>query len=368
MRPITKRRITAIVGTVGIPAQYGGFETLAENLVRYHHDVCLEGQIVVYCSSRGNSARIPHHLGAVLRYMPLNANGPMSVLYDAVSLMAAAWSGADVILLLGVSGAFALPILRVFSRAKIVTNVDGLEWKRAKWTGFARWWLKQSERWAVSFSHVVIADNAAIAEHIERTYCREPIVIAYGGDHAVEVEARPLIGVKLPERYALALCRIEPENNVEMILNAFEQLGDMPLVFVGNWSNSTFGQEMRRRYGNIAHLQLLDPIYEPAILRTIRGNAALYVHGHSAGGTNPSLVEMMHFGITVLAFDCVYNRFTTGGEALFFRGTDELKKTIETLTREQCEAVGAAMLRLARERYTWQAIGREYFRLLSQCH
>jgi glycosyltransferase involved in cell wall biosynthesis len=354
----------AILGTVGVPAAYGGFETLAENLVRFHELNHLPGRLAVYCSADTYPDRPHSFLGAELRYVALNANGVSSIPYDIVSLFSAARRGSDVILLLGVSGALALPLVRLFSRARVVTNIDGIEWKREKWKGLARWFLRFSEQMAVRFSHEVIADNAGIAEHVVQSYRRDCHVIAYGGDHAVEIPAQHHDGLKLPLRYALALCRIEPENNVTMILEAFAANSDMPLVFVGNWNKSQFGRSLRQRYAQTAHLYLLDPIYDLGVLRTLRGNAAIYVHGHSAGGTNPSLVEMMHFGIPVLAYDCVFNRHTTDNKALWFKDADSLGDAVSSLEPERMSHVGIEMKRIAQERYTWQAVGQAYFKLL----
>jgi glycosyltransferase involved in cell wall biosynthesis len=357
-------RTIAIVGTVGIPASYGGFETLVESLARWHDASNLSSRLVVYCSSKSYIERPHTYLGAELRYVALKANGVSSVLYDIVSLFSAVRRGCDVLLVLGVSGAIALPFIRLVSRCRIVTNIDGIEWKRKKWKGLSSWFLRVSEQIAVRFSHEVIADNGGIARHVADTYRRDCRVIAYGGDHAILAPARPYEGEALPTRYALALCRIEPENNVAMILEAFARNSAMPLVFVGNWNNSQFGRSLKQRFGDVRHLRLLDPIYDPGILRTIRGNSALYIHGHSAGGTNPSLVEMMHFGVPVMAYDCTYNRFTTDEKALFFKDADELVGTQHALTPLVAEAVGAEMRRIANQRYTWEKIGGEYFRLL----
>ncbi|NCC04914.1 MAG: glycosyltransferase family 1 protein [Proteobacteria bacterium] len=338
----------AIVGTVGIPASYGGFETLAENLASFHQTERLPGRLVVYCSARAYPDRSASCHGAELCYVKLDANGVASILYDMVCLFSAAVRRSDVILLLGVSGAIALPLLRLFSRTRLVTNIDGLEWKRAKWSGPARWFLRFSERLAVRFSHEVISDNAAIAEHVADSYGRSCHVIAYGGDHAVSVPIRPFEGQPLPERFALALCRIEPENNVAMILDAFSRQSSMPLAFIGNWENSEYGQDLRQRYGASPQLHLLDPIYDLGVLRGLRERAALYIHGHSAGGTNPSLVEMMHFGKPVLAFDCIFNRYTTDGKAFFFRDEIELQRLIETLDPDRAEQAAGKNMRLVR--------------------
>lgn len=352
------------MGTVGIPANYGGFETLAENIARYHQMNRLPGILTVYCSAPNYNQRPRTYLGAELRYLPFRANGISSIVYDAFSLISAIWHRSDVILLLGVSGAIALPLVRLVSRARVVTNVDGIEWKRQKWQGAAKWFLRLSESIAVRFSHEIIADNGGIAEYVAEHYGRRCEVVAYGGDHATSVSPSATDFGGLPARYALALCRIEPENNVEMILEAFSRQAELPLVFVGNWSNSAYGVELRQRYGAEANLLLLDPVYEPAMLRAIRNKAVLYVHGHSAGGTNPSLVEMMHFGVPVLAFDCVFNRFTTAENALYFDDSHALCAAMDALTPEKSLEIGAYMGRLASERYTWNVVGKEYFRIM----
>ncbi|RYG39215.1 MAG: DUF1972 domain-containing protein [Burkholderiales bacterium] len=363
-RPVTEHRKfrIAIVGTVGLPAAYSGFETLAEHLVRYNEDHDLPVDVAVYCSARHFKKRPNHYRGAEMRYLRLDANNASSIAYDALSMASAIRHGVDAILLLGVSGAVALPLVRVFSKAKVVTNIDGIEWRRDKWRGIAKWVLRHSEYLAVRWSHHVVADNAAIVDYVAETYGRKSAMIAYGGDHAIAVEGAPYPG--LPPQYALALCRIEPENNIQMILEAFADNPHVPLVFIGNWMRSEFGRELKARYGDNPSLRLLDPIYDVASLRTIREGARFYVHGHSAGGTNPSLVEMMHFGKTTAAFDCVFNRETTDNQALFFANAEELRAIMARSMTQDDASCGEAMLHLARERYTWARVGEAYFALL----
>lgn len=356
----------SILGTVGIPASYGGFETLVENLARFHQANRLPNKLVVYCSAKSYPAQQKSCYRAELRYVRLNANGVSSIAYDIASLISSVWHRSDVILLLGVSGAIALPLIRLVSRARIVTNIDGIEWRRDKWRGLARWFLRLSERIAVRFSHEVIADNGGIAAYVSETYGKQCHVIAYGGDHAIQATPFQYVGEQLPESYALALCRIEPENNVALILEAFARQPSMPLVFVGNWNNSEFGRELRERFGGVKTLYLLDPIYELGVLHTLRSKATIYVHGHSAGGTNPSLVEMMHFGLPVLAYDCVFNRYTTDDQALWFNDAESLLAAITSLTSEIAKQTGLDMKRIAEDRYTWRHIGEAYFRLLLQ--
>lgn len=354
-----------IVGCAGIPAAYGGFETLAENLVLHRERRGLSVDLTVICSGRGAGAGNPHSFhGTRLRYLPLSANGISSIAYDVFSLAMAVWSRADAVLVLGVSGAIALPIVRCLGRVRVVTNIDGIEWRRAKWGRLARGFLRFSEWLAVRFSHLVVADNPGVAEHVERCYGVHCAVIAYGGDHAIDTEGRPYPAV-LPERYALALCRIEPENNVEMILEAFSRGSWLPLVFVGNWTASAFGRDIRTRYRDCKHLVLLDPEYDQALLKTLRSGASLYVHGHSAGGTNPSLVEMMHFGVAVVAFDCVFNRYTTHNMALYFADAGQLTDVVARLSATDAQHIGACMRDIAVRHFTWNQIGEEYFRVLT---
>ncbi|CAN0598401.1 unnamed protein product, partial [Laminaria digitata] len=166
------------------------------------------GSLVVYCSARSYPERPPRFLGARLRYVDLPANGALSVLYDVVCIFSAIFRRNAVILLFGVSGAIALPFVRLFSRVQVVTNVDGIEWKREKWSFLARSFLRFSEFLAVRFSSEIVADNQGIAEHIQRNYGRSCRYIAYGGDHALLSEPQAYSRQALPLHYSLAVCRV----------------------------------------------------------------------------------------------------------------------------------------------------------------
>ena len=354
----------AIIGTVGLPANYGGFETLVENLVKYHYAASLPDQITVYCSSKSYSSMEEFFLSARLRYVWLHANGAQSIVYDITSLISAVFHRNDVILLLGVSGAIALPFVRFFSSVRIITNIDGIEWRRDKWQGWAKLFLRFSEKMAVRFSHEVIADNGAIAKYVKHTYGVDSHVIAYGGDHAVAVEATALDEYELPESYVFSVCRIEPENNVHMVLGAFAGLNSQALVIVGNWDSSEYGRVLRDKYGSCGNLFLLDPIYDLGKLKTLRQHATFYVHGHSAGGTNPSLVEAMHFGRPVLAFDCNFNRCTTEDKAYYFNTAQQLQNLMGSVGFENAKRVGLDMLEIAQRCYNWHIVAQQYFTLL----
>lgn len=361
---MTPRLVVSIVGTKGVPAAYGGFETLAENLARYHYEHGLDINLEIYCSGKPPlNSEDTKYLGARLHHIDLRANGFQSIMYDAISLLTAIRNKADVILLLGISGAIALPLVRLVSRCHIITNLDGVEWRRQKWKGLARLFLKFSEQLAVKWSHTVVADNDAIKEYVLASYGVKCNLIVYGGDHALATKSVSSSELLIPENYCLALCRIEPENNVSMILDAFSRLPENDLVFVGNWDSSPFSRAMRSTYSAFSNLYLVDAIYDQGLLRWIRDGATCYVHGHSAGGTNPSLVEMMHFAAPVFAYDCSYNRYSTEGKAIFFRTAEELMAAVTSTDILALELIGDDMKEVATKRYTWDRIAKAYFAL-----
>lgn len=341
----------SIVGTVGLPAKYGGFETLVENLTKNNNNVTFN----VYCSSFSYLKKKPHHNGAKLIFIPIKANGWQSVLYDIYSLLHSFFSKTDTVLILGISGCIFLPIFKIVSNISVVTNIDGIEWKRKKWGWFARRFLKFSEYCAVKYSDKVITDNSAITEYVLHDYGIISYTIAYGGDHALDKKVKTLVS-----DYALTICRIEPENNIEMILKAFSIIKHK-IIIVGNWSNSNYGKNLRNKFKNFQNISMLDPIYENFKLASLRMSCKLYVHGHSVGGTNPSLVEIMHFSKPVLCFDCIYNRATTNNQAAYFASVDTL---ISKLNRNDFSAMGEKLKYIADKNYTWSIIRKKYMKIL----
>ncbi|MCP2005423.1 UNVERIFIED_ORG: glycosyltransferase involved in cell wall biosynthesis [Buttiauxella agrestis ATCC 33320] len=344
-----------VVGIVGIPASYGGFESLVENLTKFNEGSD-EYRYTVYCSGYNVKEKLKYHNDARLKYIPIKANGVWSIFYDIVSLLISLREKPDSILILGVSGCVILPFYRFFSKAKVITNIDGLEWRREKWNTLAKSFLKFSEKIAVKYSDVIVADNAAISDYVKQEYNVDSRVIAYGGDHAYSSERS--FDTK---DYALALCRIEPENNVQMILDAFTKT-PFHLKFIGNWNVSSFGIDLKKKYSAYKNIEMIDPIYDIRELVKLRGECRYYVHGHSAGGTNPSLVEIMHFEKPIFCFDCSYNRSTTENKAIYFSDDNDLAALISTAELRLADNA-IAMGEIARRRYTWDIISSQYEKL-----
>jgi glycosyltransferase involved in cell wall biosynthesis len=159
--------------------------------------------------------------------------------------------------------------------------------------------------------------------------------------------------------YAFGLCRIEPENNVHIILEAFSKHGEQ-LIFVGNWNNSEYGKDLYKRFSNMKNILLLDPIYCIDSLYNYRNNCLFYVHGHSAGGTNPSLVEMMHFGKLIVAYDCIFNRNTMENHGIYF---DTVESLYQRLSLSIDGSDGEALLQVAKRRYMWRTVREQYINL-----
>lgn len=354
----------SIIGTVGVPANYGGFETLVEQLVRHNQNEDL--QYSIYCSRKSYSDRRWVYHGAKTEYVGLNANGLQSIPYDIISLIRAS-KQSDVILILGVSGCAFLPIFRVFSNKKLIINIDGLEHRRDKWSKWARKFLKFSEKQAVKYGDVIVTDNKGITDYVLEEYGRPSSLIAYGGDQVITQVNDDLINKVLTqyglekEAYALGICRIEPENNVHLILDAFEK-AKKRIVFIGNWQKSEFGRRLSEKYHNSEYVKITPAVYDLDILNVLRSNCNLYLHGHSAGGTNPSLVEAMFFEKPIIAFDCIYNKESTENKAHYFKSVEELESII-SIPYELFQENAKNMAEIANRRYKWETIVRQYEQL-----
>lgn len=355
----------AIIGTVGLPAEYGGFETLVDQLVIHLKD---EFEITVYCSGKfyPKKKRKKTYNGAKLIYLPFNANGIQSIPYDICSIFHAVIK-SDILLILGISGCITLPFFKFFSRKRFYVNIDGIEWKRDKWKPLIKRFLRYSEIQAVESAEGIITDNRVIQQYVEKTYNYESYLIEYGGDNAFPVAIKPEDLTHYPflkDEYLFGVCRIEPENNIHIILEAAVSQKKYPLAMVGNWTKSQYGRDLKEQFSTFEHLFLLDPIYEPTALNLLRSNCFTYLHGHSAGGTNPSLVEAMNLGLPIVAFDVGYNRTTTEDKALYFKTSSELGGILNGLSSAWVNSIAEQMKVIAERRYTWKVISKKYSKML----
>lgn len=340
----------SIIGTVGIPSKYGGFETLTEYLTK---KLSNQYEITVFCSAKNYCEKIDNYNGANLEYINLNANGIQSIPYDIISIFKSL-RFADTLLVLGVSGCIVLPFLKFFTKKKIIVNIDGLEWRRQKWSSNAKKFLKFSEKLAVKYSDIVISDNKIIQDYVMNEYGVISELIAYGGDHVTkEIISDELLKNYpfLKEKYVFKVCRIEPENNIHLILKAFSEYNSLNLIIIGNWSNSEYGKNLKDFYSKFKNLYLLNQI---------RSNCYIYMHGHSAGGTNPSLVEAMYLRLPIFAYGVEYNRETTHNKAKYFNNESELLELLKNVDSKKLYEIAKDMEQIAREKYNWEKISSSY--------
>ena len=355
----------AIVGTNGIPARYGGFETLAENLVRgLNHRYAF----TVYCSGVPKSDRREGFLGARLIHVPLAANGWQSVPYDVITTLHA-MTYADTVLILGPGGGFILPA-NLLARRHIVVNHGGLnEWSREKFTWFQSKFLYWSSHFSSRWSSINIADNSLLKASLKGHFGADAQVIRYGGDHVQpSVSRQPDLDAKhdmVGGAYHLSVARAQEDNNLHLLVDAYRRMPQHRLVIVSNWQASAYGRDIFARNRNVPNVRLLPAIYDPRELDYVRANASLYIHSHSRCGTAPSLVEAMCLGLPVICLDVPTNRETTRSEAVYFGSTDQLVEVVGRLQPEHIRALGNRMASIAREDYQWSTICEQYDDLLT---
>jgi len=353
-----------IVGTNGLPVRYGGWDKLLDNLTL---TLSSDYKIVVYTSSYEALPNLTEYNGAEIKLIPLQANGMQSIFYDFFSMLHAVFCKADHILVLGVSGGLFFPFFKMF-KSQVILNPDGAEWKRTKFGNFAKKFLHLCEMVSVRYADKVISDNKIIAKDLLAQYGVNSKVIEYGADHVLALplkqDTKMIYGIT-HRNYAIKVCRIVPENNIEMILRAFAKV-DYKLLLIGNWNNSQFGIKTREKFTKYKNLSLLDPIYDQEKIDELRGNCRLYVHGHSVGGTNPSLVEAMYLGLPSLIFDVNYNRETTNDCAQYFSNENELCGALAEMWSDDSLLAdcGKRLKAVAVERYRWSTIVDKYRQVL----
>lgn len=325
-----------IIGTAGVPARYGGFETFAENiapLLGARYDV------YIACSSKiyNPSERAASYQGASRFFLPFSPNGIASLLYDFKALWMSSNKSktGDILLILGIGPGIFLPFFKLIFKGKIILHLDGNEWKRSKWNYAARLFLRLCRRFALRFSDRLIIDNSGLEDSLPGYSRKKAYLLSYGADHlpAASHEVPP----DAENHYALIIARAEPENQLELICDTISKLQDIRLIAITNAGNTRHGRHLLKKFKDSTNIIFKDAIYDnPELLQAYRMNTSLYLHGHSAGGTNPSLIEALYSRIPILAYDNIYNRHTAGADAQYFSSADELRiKVLELYDKPQ---------------------------------
>ncbi|MHA7264218.1 DUF1972 domain-containing protein [Arthrobacter sp. TMN-37] len=351
----------ALVGTRGVPARYGGFETCIEEVGQR---LAARGHsVVVYCrESAASDTAANRYKGMDLVHLPAMRRRSLETLsHTGLSAAHLFLHRADVAVVFNAANSPWLPVLRA-AGIPVATHVDGLEWKRAKWGTWGKRYYRVAESLAVRWSDALIADAAGIEEYYRREFGVDSIRLAYGapilgtgtGDRLGE------LGLE-PDKYHLVVARFEPENHVHLIVEGYEKsAAAMPLVVVGSAPYAdgytrhlkALGGERVRFVGGVWDQGLLDQLYS---------NARVYWHGHSVGGTNPSLLRAMGAGTAVNAFDVNFNRGVLGGNGRYFADAD----TVAALIAEAEDPLSGTARRGKRSQadalaYDWNSVADGY--------
>jgi glycosyltransferase involved in cell wall biosynthesis len=354
----------AVIGSRGIPARYGGFETfvgeLAPRLVDLGHDV------TVYCrAGYAPSPRPSHHRGVTLIYTPyLRSRSLETLSHELTSIGDSLRRSFDVYYILGTRSA-PVDLLAKLSRRPVLVHTDGIEWRRRKWGSVGRSYLRFAE-WLSQrvVADELVTDAGAMRSYYLGRYRRSSVVIPYGAE-VLEGRADPTLLSRYGLResgYHLVVCRLEPENNVDLIIDGFERSGSTrTLAIVGAENYRTpFTQTLRARASDST--RFLGRVYGEE-LTNLRLGATSYLHGHEVGGTNPSLLEAMGAGNCCLALDTPFNREVLAGNGITFtRAADDVAQAIRRVESDPDEAarLGAKAQKRIAENYDWDRVAADH--------
>lgn len=356
-----KRLKIGILGTRGIPNRYGGYEQCAEylavGLVEKGHEVYVynshnhefqgsewNGVHIVHCNDP------EHKMGTAGQF-----------LYDWNCIKDARSRKFDIVLQLGYTSS-SVWYWYWPKKAKNLVNMDGLEWKRSKYSKKVQWFLKHAEKWAAKAGDMLIADSLGIQQHLKEVYGKDSVFIPYGADIFTDPNPQVLTRYGLqPDGYNLLIARMEPENNVEMVIKGcLEANDDKPLIVVGKTENQ-FGTYLKTKYETQGKVVFVGGIYDKNAIDNLRYYTHLYFHGHSVGGTNPSLLEAMACNALIVAHDNVFNKTVLGDDAFYFTDEKAIAKIVEEVRdKRNFNEMTAHNCQKIVEQYNWPHIVDQY--------
>ena len=360
----------ALVGTRGVPARYGGFETCVEEVGRR-----LAGsghEVVVYCRASPDTTSpdstgkpLSEYEGMRLVHLPALKKKSLETLsHTGLSVLHLMRHRVDAAIVFNAANAPYLPLIRARG-IPVATHVDGLEWRRAKWQGLGRRYYRGAESLSVRWSDELIADAQGIADYYDVEFEAATDLIAYGAPILNDLGSAKLDELGLaPGKYHLVVARFEPENHVDVIVDGYRQSSaELPLVVVGS---APYADEYTEKVKGLAdsRVRFVGSVWDQDLLDQLYANSLTYLHGHSVGGTNPSLLRAIGAGAPTVAFDVNFNREVLGAAGRYFADAAEVRAEIEAAEAQpdQAFARGRQGQQLA-VRYDWDDVASKYERL-----
>ena len=356
----------AVLGTRGIPARYGGFETCAEEIsVRL---IDKGHQVTVYCREGNAPDAGTRYRGAELVTLPcLKAKALETFSHTAISTFHALFRPYDAVLVFNAANSPLCTFLRLAGR-KVALNVDGLEWKRRKWGAVARNYYQLAEYISTKVANVIISDSRGIASYYIDRYKTPSTFIAYGAN--IEGSQNPAVlqeyGLTAGS-YFFVGSRLEPENNADLTVAAFERVQtDKKLVIAGGANyRSPFIENLRRTTD--PRIQFLGPVYKDGHMRELHCNCYAYVHGNEVGGTNPALLKALGYGNCVLSLNVIFNKEVIADAGIMYeRDVEDLRQKLQFIVDnpDVADRLRQAAVQRILQEYTWEKIADEYERML----
>lgn len=356
----------AIIGTRGIPNHYGGFEQFAEylsiGLIKKGHNVS------VYNShNHPYQKKIWKGVEIIHQYDPEHKFGTVGqFIYDLNCILDSRKRKYDIILQLGYTSNSIWGKL-LPKQSVIVTNMDGLEWKRSKYSKSVRKFLKYAEKLAIKTSDYFISDSIGIKKYLIEKYNIKSEFIAYGASafkNPEDTKVKEKFPFLKPFNYDMLIARMEPENSIETILSAKRKSSNKnELILVGNTENK-FGKYLKQEFKSDSRIKFLGSIYDHELLNNLRYFSNLYFHGHSVGGTNPSLLEAMASGALICAHNNVFNKAILDNDGLFFSEEEELTIHFDSVNKKDYKNEIENNLYKIKTKYSWPMIINNYEKFL----
>ena len=354
----------AMVGTRGVPATYGGFETCVEEVGK--RLAAAGHEVIVYCrttTAAGSAPRPTTHLGMQLVHLPAIRHRALETLsHTALSVVhLVTRRRVDAVLLFNAANSPLIPIL-LLARQAVATHVDGLEWRRAKWGKIGRRYYRLAEQLAVRWSTALIADAQGISDYYEAEFGAPTELIRYGAPLLDDPAAGLIEPLGLESRrYHLVVARLEPENHVDVIIDGYTRSSAAdPLVVVGA---APYAEAYTQRVHSLAdsRVRFLGAVWDQPLLNALYANALTYLHGHSVGGTNPSLLRAMGAGTATDAFDVSFNREVLGDAGRYWSDADDVARSVLAAEHDRDGTVARGVQSRARAaEFTWEDVADGY--------